>query len=388
VRNMSETDAGGDKDIMRPLRLLYLKDLVERQDLLNSYLEKLHQGSFEEADRVALMQLVHKLTGTGATYGYPQISETASLLEELLRDETLAPIDLLTFDLNNLLEACTCAHEQEPVSFSTPSSQPAPMESAVAPSVAKPKQPTVLIVDDDENVRSILGTIVQEFAHVVMGTSAQEALELMQSEHPDLVLLDDRMPGATSGMKLLEDIQHMEALKSIPIIMITASDQPEAVIRGLTAGAADYIIKPFDPKSVGDKIKTRLKRLGITILIVDDDVSICDLLDRKFTAAGFITSLAENGQKALDMMRAEPPDLVLLDRMLPGLDGMTVLQMMRETPALEATPVIFLTARRQEADILDGFALGASDYIVKPFNPDEVIVRCTRLLGSSLNVAA
>jgi DNA-binding response OmpR family regulator len=159
-------------------------------------------------------------------------------------------------------------------------------------------------------------------------------------------------------------------------------------MRGLTAGAVDYVIKPFDPDVVGKKIRARLARLGTKILVVDDDPTICDLFARKFDAAGFVVEVAEDGQKALDMMRASAPDLVLLDRMLPGFSGMTVLQTMREIPELVQTPVIFLTAKKQEADILAGFELGAADYIVKPCNPDEVLARCERLLAPKVSAVA
>lgn len=377
-----------DDDIMRPLRKIYLKELCERQKLLEGYREALGAGTLDEQQHEALRLLVHKLSGTGATYGFPQISNAASLLEDLLVAEESIPTDLITFDLDSLLEACAAAHDQEPVSFA--SDQPASSATTLtpAPAAQEAQLPLVLIVDDDESVRAMLVALIQDYARTNTAANADEALELLYSEPPDLILLDDKMPGATSGMKLLEDIRLVNSLKSIPVVMITATDQPEAVMRGLTAGAVDYIIKPFDPNAVGEKIKARLKRLGTTILIVDDDLGICDLLMRKFATIGFSALVASEGQAAIDMMRAAPPDLVLLDRMLPGFSGGAVLQAMRGIPELKEIPVIFLTARRQEADILAGFELGAADYIVKPFNPDEVIARCARLLGTSLRMVA
>lgn len=385
---MSVDQTTAERDLMRPLRLLYLKELLERQRILGDHLTQARVGRLGQEERDSIRQLAHKLNGTGATYGFPRISEAAALLEDLVAGPLPAPDDLVAHDLQNLLDACAAAHDQEPVSFSAAPPEPmVPEPNPVVPALG-PALPLVLIVDDDADARAVLGALIEDSARVIMGTNADEAFALMQSEHPDLVLLDDNMPGATSGMKLLENIRQIDALASIPIIMITATDRPDAVMRGLTAGAVDYVIKPFDPALVGKKIKTRLKRLGTTILVVDDDRSVCDLLERKFSSAGYATRIAVNGQAAIDMMRASPPALVLLDRMLPGLDGMTVLQMMRDTPSLSDTPVIFLTARRKESDILDGFALGAADYVVKPFNPDEVVARCARLLGMRTGIAA
>jgi DNA-binding response OmpR family regulator len=80
------------------------------------------------------------------------------------------------------------------------------------------------------------------------------------------------------------------------------------------------------------------------------------------------------------MLQDQQFALVILDRMMPGFDGMTVLRMMRKTEKLASTPVVFLTARHYGADVLDGLNTGAADYIVKPFDPDEVVARCVRLL--------
>lgn len=384
---MSNSTAENSGDIMRPLRELYLKDLVAREELLQDFCLKVEAESDDAADREEMRVLAHKLSGTGATYGFPRISETAALLEELLLIEIPVPKHLMLSDAHDLLEACYQAHEIEPVGF-TAAPVSAPKKVSEPQPVSSQKLPKVLIVDDDSSARAVLGGLIQGSAVVVMSENAQEALDCIGREHPDLVLLDDNMPGAISGMRLLETIKADPLLGTTPIIMITASDQPASVMRGLAAGAVDYILKPFDPKLVSAKIKTRLTRLGKTILIVDDDKAIRELLSRKFSSVGYACTTAGDGPQALEMLNNSAPDLVILDRMLPGLDGMTVLQRMREMPEFSATPVIMLTAKRQESDIVSGLEMGASDYVVKPFNLDEMVARCTRLLGLPKSAAA
>ena len=113
------------------------------------------------------------------------------------------------------------------------------------------------------------------------------------------------------------------------------------------------------------------------VLIVDDERKLVQGLVGYFRQAGFETLTAYDGRAALDIARREQPDLILLDLMLPELDGMEVCRQIRRTSAV---PIIMLTARVEEADTLIGLELGADDYITKPFSPREVIARARAVL--------
>lgn len=241
-------------------------------------------------------------------------------------------------------------------------------------------RPKLMVVDDDAEVCLLISALLKNEADVRTAGNATDALALMREMPPDLLLLDDKMPGALSGLEMLERMQKEESLKKIPVVMLTASDTSQQVIRGLAAGAVDYIVKPFDPKQLAEKVRNRLIRSAFTVLIGEDDTTVRELLDYKFKKEGCRTLVAANGIDVLKEMQTHTPDLVLLDRMMPGEDGITVLQKMRITPRLVKVPVVFLTAKHSASDILEGLSLGAADYIVKPFNPDEVVLRCMRLL--------
>jgi DNA-binding response OmpR family regulator len=113
------------------------------------------------------------------------------------------------------------------------------------------------------------------------------------------------------------------------------------------------------------------------VLIVDDEPSIRDVLGEYLTAAGFQIALAADGPSALRLAERQPPDLVVLDIMLPGMDGLEVLARLRETSAV---PIILLTARDAENDKLIGFEVGADDYVTKPFSPREVVKRVQAIM--------
>ena len=116
---------------------------------------------------------------------------------------------------------------------------------------------------------------------------------------------------------------------------------------------------------------------GRAILVVEDERTIADILMDYLRQAGFSPRHLDDGRAALEAIRAEPPDLVLLDIMLPGLDGIAVC---REVRRFSSVPIIMATARVEEVDRLLGLELGADDYITKPFSPREVVARVVAVL--------
>jgi DNA-binding response OmpR family regulator len=108
------------------------------------------------------------------------------------------------------------------------------------------------------------------------------------------------------------------------------------------------------------------------VLIVDDDLALADVIAFTLSRVGFQTVLAHDGLTALDCWRAESPDLIILDLNLPRLDGLAVCRQIR---AHDNTPIIMLTVRNEDDDIVNGLRLGADDYITKPFSPRQVVAR-------------
>jgi DNA-binding response OmpR family regulator len=113
------------------------------------------------------------------------------------------------------------------------------------------------------------------------------------------------------------------------------------------------------------------------ILVVDDEASIREVLTQYLELEGFTVLQAADGVEALRSAEAQPPDLVVLDLMLPGMDGLEVCRRLRATSAV---PILMLTARSDETDKLAGFAVGTDDYVTKPFSPREVVVRVQAIM--------
>jgi two-component system, OmpR family, alkaline phosphatase synthesis response regulator PhoP len=119
------------------------------------------------------------------------------------------------------------------------------------------------------------------------------------------------------------------------------------------------------------------------ILVVEDDTDIASLIVHYLGPAGHDSEVVANGSDALAAARRHPPDLVILDRMLPGLDGLEICRALRADAELNAVPILMLTARAEEVDRIAGFETGADDYVTKPFSPKELVARIAALLRRS-----
>src|SRR5216117_2533772 len=119
------------------------------------------------------------------------------------------------------------------------------------------------------------------------------------------------------------------------------------------------------------------------VLIVDDDPDILRLVSYNLTQAGFDVATAATGRKALESVQKRQPDLIILDLMLPDIDGMEVCRTLRQRDDSRRIPIIMLTARGEEIDRVIGFELGADDYVAKPFSPSELVLRVKSILRRS-----
>ena len=116
------------------------------------------------------------------------------------------------------------------------------------------------------------------------------------------------------------------------------------------------------------------------ILVVDDEEDILELLKFNLSREGYQVLCAVSGEQALRLVRSENPDLIMLDLMLPGIDGLEVTRRLKNDPDTKNLPIVMLTAKGEEADIVTGLELGADDYITKPFSPRVLIARIRAVL--------
>lgn len=255
-------------------------------------------------------------------------------------------------------------------------------------------RPRILIVDDvSENLHLLMNVLRNDYA-ITAATSGEKALELaLRQPPPDLILLDIKMPGM-DGYSTLAHLKSNPATTDVPVIFVTALAEAADEARGLQLGVADYITKPVNPDLLRSRVRTQLELRRYqrnpamldfaahtdpahppTLLVVDDaPENIHELLEA--LKDEYRIMVASSGAKALEMVQgASPPDLVLLDIVMPGMDGYEVCRRMKALPASNRIPVIFVTVVQATQEKVKGFELGAADYITKPFDIDEVRAR-------------
>jgi signal transduction histidine kinase/CheY-like chemotaxis protein len=222
-------------------------------------------------------------------------------------------------------------------------------QSLARPSIAQLEHgSTVLVIDDDPVVRELLPRRLADLGvHVATAASGAEGLLLAKTLLPDLITLDVLMPGM-DGWTVLTTLKSTPALAHIPVIMLTIVDDWKT---GFALGAVDYLTKPINSERLVELIDFhRRDRIvqdsaGDYILIVEDDAALRELLHRNLDRAGWEAIEAADGRAALAQIAKRRPGLILLDLMLPELDGVQVIDELHATPAGQSIPIIVLTAK-------------------------------------------
>jgi len=117
-----------------------------------------------------------------------------------------------------------------------------------------------------------------------------------------------------------------------------------------------------------------------TVLVIEDDLDIVEIIQYNFEREGYRVITASNGEKGIDLAQSRKPALIVLDLMLPGLDGLEVCKRLRSHVETRSIPIVMLTAKGEESDIVLGLGVGADDYVTKPFSPKELLARITAVL--------
>ena len=250
--------------------------------------------------------------------------------------------------------------------------------------------PKVLVVDDDLKMRETLYDALTGQGHTVStaGTGGQ-ALEILKAQRPQLVFLDKALPGL-SGLETAARIREFDS--AVPILLIEESGQSATSADELKRlDIAGVVQRDWDAARILEQVKPLLKTdqrpagggsagVGGTVLIIDDDVQIHQLLKLFFQSKGIRVMLAGSGEDGLKEV-AKHPTLVLLDVNMPGMDGVMALKKIKA--AYPKLPVVMMSGGGEEAMARAALAAGAYDYISKPFSLEylETIVLSKVLLG-------
>jgi CheY-like chemotaxis protein len=257
----------------------------------------------------------------------------------------------------------------------------------------------LLVVEDDEDQRNAVVELIGggEDVEVVAVGSSEEALEALSLQRYDCMVLDLKLP-EMGGFDLLEKIKEEEKLSSIPVIVYTGKELTRRDETELRKFADTIVVKDASsPERLLDETSLFLHRVerklpkekrrmleqlhsaeevfkDKKILIVDDDVRNVFALTSVLEAHGMEVLYAENGKDGIELLHRHPDvDLVLMDIMMPEMDGYQTIRAIREEDAFQQLPIISLTAKAMKGDREKSIASGASDYITKPVDTDQLL---------------
>ena len=218
-------------------------------------------------------------------------------------------------------------------------------ESTVASNglTSKTAKQTVLVIDDDEDAREILRRSLDEAGYnVVCAASGEQGLALAGELMPDAITLDVMMP-QMDGWSVLRQLKEIPGVAEIPVILLSiVDDRP----MGHSLGAADYLTKPIDRNRLLSVLENHLsEQVSPTILVVEDDVNAREIMGRFLQRQDWTVELASNGREALKYLEDKLPDLIVLDLMMPEMDGFEFIQVLRQNPNCQTVPVVVVTAK-------------------------------------------
>jgi CheY-like chemotaxis protein len=201
---------------------------------------------------------------------------------------------------------------------------------------------TVLVIDDDPAARDLIGRFLAgEGFGVLTATSGDEGLRLARGQRPGLIILDVVMP-QMDGWSVLQQLKAEPDLAAIPVILVTITDDRNL---GYALGAAEYLTKPVDWDHLGAVLRRYADADQASLaLVVDDEADARDMLRRGLERAGWRVAEAENGRVALERVAEALPRLILLDLMMPEMDGFEFVSELRRNEAWRSIPVLVITA--------------------------------------------
>jgi PAS domain S-box-containing protein len=235
-----------------------------------------------------------------------------------------------------------------------PQSEDATPEDAGAGEMGPPRErPLVLVVDDEAPARELLASWLEsEGYQLIMAGSSAEALAKAAEHVPDAITLNMLMPGK-GGWDTLYALKKTPVTATIPVIVVTVVDEPKI---GLALGAAEYLVKPVDKDVL---LETVRRYIGpgsdgpAKVLVVDDEAGTRELLKEMLESDGYVPVLAANGKEALEALARISVSAMLLDLIMPEMDGFELLMRMKEDPGLRNIPVLVLTAKDLSDDEIE-----------------------------------
>ncbi|MBX3158321.1 MAG: response regulator [Deltaproteobacteria bacterium] len=242
----------------------------------------------------------------------------------------------------------------------------------------------VLVVDDSLTVRmDLTEAIAADGLAAVPCASIAEARRALAAQQVDVVLLDVRLPDG-DGIDFLDELRASAATAALPILMLTSEMEVKDRVRGLATGATDYLGKPYETPAVLARIRQLLgeKRADV-VLVIDDSATYRNAIAGRLTAAGYEAVTAADGTEGLRAAVERRPSAIVVDGVMPGMDGTAVIRRIRLDPDLRTTPCVMLTGETGRETEVRALEAGADAFVRKDEDIAVILARLAAVLRAS-----
>jgi adenylate cyclase len=254
--------------------------------------------------------------------------------------------------------------------------------------VGAKEQPYILVVDDDPDILDSVTAVLESRDYQLRtARDGKQCLELIEEEIPDLLILDLLMP-RMDGFAVIQELRSNPEYATLSIIVLTtviedASRRRYELETGLEMDVQDYVEKPVSPAELLRRVKAVLEQPYV--LVVDDDPDILDGIISVLKSQPYRLRTARDGRQCMEMIEKKIPDLLILDLLMPKMDGFTIIRELRRKPMYAELPIIVLTAifedaSRRRYELETGRQMEVQGYLEKPAAPAELLRRVSEIL--------
>ncbi len=239
------------------------------------------------------------------------------------------------------------------------------------PEVAAPAG-RVLVVEDDANAFELIASALGSAGYfAIRARHGDEAIRLAKDSRPAAVTLDLVLPGI-DGWEVLKRLKNDDATRQLPVVIISMVDNRDL---GLALGADDYFVKPVDRARLLDRLRELTARGGKRLLVIDDDATVHALLDEDLSVLGYAIDKAFSGEDGLRFAEERSPDVIILDLMMPGMNGFEVAGSLKQNPRTANIPIVILTSKDISKDDRALLHTKVSSFVQKGTSAQEQLVR-------------
>lgn len=355
------------------LRSSFVESAWERLHSLDASLQRLEQAPGDDAALQVVRVAFHGFAGSGATYGLPQVSALAAEAERACV-ATMARGGSADADLLGAVRRAIDALRSELAAAAVV----APHAPDAPATASGPQRLAALIVDDDPGLAAVLLAALRDegLAPAVAGSLA-EARAALHAALPAALVIDIRLPDG-SGFDLVREVRSRVGGDRVAIHAISARSEFLDKVEAVHCGADAFVAKPVDARAVARRValeaRLRVQPPG-HVLVVEDEPDQAAYLRALLSAAGYDVTVCADGRQLEAVLAEAPPDVVLMDVLLPGVDGFDLVRYLRQDERYRLLPVLFVTAVGHPGSELAAERAGGDDVIVKPVSPAVLLTK-------------